>query len=86
VEQKWWRWDIMTQQGQGWTSYHTQLINQASAFARASQTAPIQSSSGVAIHERIIVFTSKIPPGLESKATELEQELLNHYQQVFWGL
>jgi hypothetical protein len=86
IEQKGMRWDFMARQGQVWASYENQLINQATAFARAAQTAPIQSSSGVSIQERIIVFTSKIPSGMETKALDLETKLLQHYNKVLWGL
>jgi hypothetical protein len=68
IEQKGMRWDIMAQQGNAWNSYETQLLHQATAFSRATQTVPIQNSAGIPIHERIIVFTSKIPPNFQSKA------------------
>jgi len=65
-----------------WNGYLTQLENQARAFSQATQ------SGGIQIQERIIVFSSKIPPGLENAAQQIEARISQFYASggIRWGV
>jgi RHS repeat-associated protein len=80
IESKGVRWDLAAANSNGWQSFLTQITRQGEAFSRATQTA-----DGVAIQERWIVFTSRIPPGLEERAADLITRLSPYYQRIFWG-
>lgn len=63
-----------------WSSYLQQLTRQAQAFSQAVQ------STGYAIQDRVIVFSSKVPPGLEAAAAEVETAAAAYYGSVIWGV
>jgi len=81
VEGKGVPWNL-TRNAQAFEGYLTQLAKQAAAFARASQ------SAGVQIQERVIVFSSKIPPGLEEAAGRIQDTIAQYYSRggVLWGI
>ena len=68
----------------GWQTFVAQLLRQTEAFGRAQQTI------GVQIQQRIIVFSSKAPEGLEAAQAELDKIVRSDaakvgYQEVLWG-
>ncbi len=64
----------------GWQGYIDQLVNQASKFAQANQAA-----NGATIGERVISFTTRIPPGLEEAGAALNGIMRTYYNQVLFG-
>ncbi|MFZ2654222.1 MAG: hypothetical protein WAX69_04855 [Victivallales bacterium] len=63
----------------GWQTYLTQLSSQAEAFKKAAQ------AGTSAINQRVIVFSSKVPEGLEKAAEEVELTVKRNYDKVLWG-
>lgn len=64
----------------GWDSYIGQLQRQASAFGQTT------TSAGVQIQQRIIVFASRAPEGLEMAENQLRVAIGRNYQEVIWGI
>lgn len=64
-----------------WRSFLEQLTTQALNFSRGTQI-----SGGVPIEERIIVFSTRIPQGYESRAQEIITKVSQYYDRMFWGL
>jgi RHS repeat-associated protein len=61
----------------GWEKFLNQLTRQGQAFSQAVQT------EGRPIHERVIVFSSKAPPGLEKAWAEVQAKIAPYYNRVF---
>ncbi len=61
----------------GWQSYLDQLTRQAQAFSQAVST------QGQAINERVIVFSSRAPAGLEKAWVEIQTKIAPYYGRVF---
>jgi RHS repeat-associated protein len=81
VEGKGVPWNL-AQNPSAWNGYLTQLENQARAFSLATQ------SGGIPLQERVIVFSSKIPPGLEAAAAQIEARVTQFYSSggIHWGI